>query len=392
MVQRRFMAMNKIKKTNNVTIQGIIGFFLGACLAVTGVGLISANRAVGVLEAYYDLTSTAFNATDTPTPTPIFTPTSTPRPKPRDYYESLEEADLFLFTSPQMVIDKVEDAMKGINNPLDLAVGNRVIAEAYLALGDDEHVTDYYETNIELLEPLVESQVSIKDLSSIYYNLIYAFLQIGDYESAENHYDQMIAVLEPMVRQSTHPAEIGEVYFNLIQTTSFFGDYYSMGLYYLDMKDQLDPLLDKRLTIEEIAETYTNLKNSAMLCGNVEEGLAYTQEMVDKLKVLRDEVSLDEDIILVNRYLGDGELTLSNIQFAAVYYRAVVAHIPTPMNIFRLATTYNFAGNHACAYHWYQELLAIEDMDLSFYRDILEESIALIEEIYEGQEIPECKD
>jgi hypothetical protein len=62
------------------------------------------------------------------------------------------------------------------------------------------------------------------------------------------------------------------------------------------------------------------------------------------------------------------------------------------LNIFRLANTYDIAGNHACAYHWYQELLAVEDVNLSFYRDIVEERIAVIEEIYEGYEIPVCND
>jgi tetratricopeptide (TPR) repeat protein len=386
------MAMNKIKVTKNVTIQGIIGFLIGTCLDITAVGLISVNRAFRALNDSYDLTSTVFNTIDTPTPTPVITATSTPKPKPRDYYYSLEEAEYYIYESPQLAIDTVVDAMKGIYHPLDLAIGNRLIAEAYMLLGDNEQSTIYYEKTIELLEPLIERNISIKDLSVIYYNLIYAFLQYGDYQSGEDYYGQMVEELEPLVQQSNQPAEIGEVYFNLIQTTSYFGDYFSMDSYYSEMKEQLEPLLNKLETIEEIAETYTNLSESAMLCGYGEEVFTYGQEMVEKLKVLRNELTSDEDIIFVNKNLGDVELSLANYQFAAVYFHEVLSHQYTPINIFRLASTYDIAGNHACAYYWYQKLMAIEYVDLSFYQDYVEERIELIEEIYEGQDIPECHD
>jgi tetratricopeptide (TPR) repeat protein len=165
-----------------------------------------------------------------------------------------------------------------------------------------------------------------------------------------------------------------------------------MEAYFGDLKKQITPLLNELVTAEEIVDTYTYLIESTMLCGTGTEVTTYGEQMVEKLKVLRNELTSDEDIIFVNKNLGNAELNLGNIQIAAVYYREVVEYKPTPRNIFQLASTYDLAGNHACAHYWYQELLAMEDADASIYKDFVGERVALIEEIYEGQDIPYCHD
>jgi len=383
--------MNKKNVSRYLSIQGIIGFLLGACLAVFGVTWFSVQRAAGALNESYDLTAVALAATDTPTPTPIYTPTPTPRPRPEAYYDVLEEAEFMLFDDPQDAISVIEKAMEDVSDPLDLVVAYRLLAEAHMILEDYDVGTDYHKKIIDLLQPLVGDSLSIRDLSKIYVYLIKALMETGDEEAAEDYYRQMGDKLEPLVRQSTYPPEIGEVYQNLVKASSYVWDYISAGSYFNAMVQQLDPFMDDLVSVREIIETYSYLNEAGIYSGGVVDDYMDSQDIVDKLVSLRDELTSTEDIILVNKFLGDIEFAHARYQFAPVYYRELVEYEPTPENIFLLAVSYDVAGNLTCAYHWYQELLAMEDNAITLYKDTAEFRRDSIEELYQGDDVPFCR-
>lgn len=140
-----------------------------------------------------------------------------------------------------------------------------------------------------------------------------------------------------------------------------------------------------------IGAVYTYLIQAADELWELEKLETYNQELIDRLKPYRNQTLSPAELARVNSYLGFAELSLGNIQFAAVYLEDLASYEYTTWNAFILATTYDLAGNHGCAFRWYQNLLAIErDVEEKIFSDLAKDAISRIKDVCGECGVPGC--
>jgi tetratricopeptide (TPR) repeat protein len=301
-----------------------------------------------------------------------------------EYERLIDEMEMAVYINPDAVQSIMETRLIGITDPLAVAEGYAVLAEAEWMLGNYETAIDHNRTIINTLSPARDEQHETVKLSHIYLGLVTASIGSDQYNSAEAVYREMRSVLIPLLEEERDPVKISEVYLNLL-TAAYEIGYFDLEKDYQDLQDAVYPALIDEENPLRIARIYHALIEGALISYDMLSVESYSQELIDRLGHQRDEIKDASETLEVNNYLAAAEINLGHFQFAIIYLNDVVEVNPSPTNLYWLATIYNLAGDHGCSYKWYTRLIQHEsDAKHPIYLETAEEAVEYLEEICEN--------